>query len=384
MEYEDFIITNHYLYDISTCDYVLKNQSLHSEVKEVKKPKIIFTYLARISFVNKDIDILNREYDVVEFRFDTDQRSKIPFNYIKQFLFLLRHIWTSHYIVAFFAGYHTVLLIIFGKLFRKKVVFFLGGAEGHCFPEFGYGHQNKRLIGCLTCFSVKHADLLLPVDESIIYSHSDYYHRDKTQGLKHYCKGFNTPYTVIPLEYDATMFQAKDVERDPYGFIVVGFGIEGTSFMRKGVDLVIEAARALPDMNFTVLGVRKEEVTFDYPANVTLMPPVPYEELPYYYSRNRFYLQLSIAEGFPSAICEAMLCECVPIGSNIAAIPEIIGNCGFLLQERDPQKLVELIQETVKRTDLRALGKDARNRIRQNFGLGSRALKITHIFKTML
>lgn len=346
----------------------------------MKKDKIIFTYLTRISFVNKDIDILNKEYKVVEFKFDTEDIWKIPLNYIRQSLFLLRHIWTSRYLVAFFAGYHTVLLILFGKLFRKKVVFFLGGAEGHRFPEFGYGHQNKRLIGCLTCFSVNHADLLLPVDESIIFSHSEYYHRDKTQGLRHYCKGFNTPYTVVPLEYDATLFQAKEVERDPRGFIVVGFGIEGTSYMRKGVDLIIEAARALPDMNFTILGVRKEEVTFDYPANVTLVPPVPYEELPYYYSKHRFYLQLSIAEGFPSAICEAMLCECVPIGSNIAAIPHIIGDTGIILYHRNQEELGILLRKAIFRNNLDELGAQARSRIMTQFGLGTRRNILHRIF----
>jgi glycosyltransferase involved in cell wall biosynthesis len=54
---------------------------------------------------------------------------------------------------------------------------------------------------------------------------------------------------------------------------------------------------------------------------------------------------LSISEGFPNAICEAMLCGCIPLGSNVAAIPKIIGNEGYILKKRSVEDLEKLIQQ---------------------------------------
>ena len=66
-----------------------------------------------------------------------------------------------------------------------------------------------------------------------------------------------------------------------------------------------------------------------------LIPKITQRELINYFSMSRFYLQLSFSEGFGNALCEAMLCECVPIGSNVGAIPFIINDTGFILKKKD-------------------------------------------------
>lgn len=132
------------------------------------------------------------------------------------------------------------------------------------------------------------------------------------------------------------------------------------------IDLIFKMADRFPQCRFTVLGntpaMRYERV----PPNVSLHGFVPYEKLPAFYARHRFYLQLSIWEGFPSAPCEAMLCECVPIASTVAALPEIVGDAGFLLERKDPDRLKELIDQALG-ADLDSLGKKARKRIREKF-----------------
>jgi len=67
-------------------------------------------------------------------------------------------------------------------------------------------------------------------------------------------------------------------------------------------------------------------------------------------------------EGFPSAPCEAMLCGCVPIVSNVAALPEIAGKTGYVLSRKDLDELEELIYSAL-RADTNKAGELARARI---------------------
>src|SRR6185369_10376616 len=98
------------------------------------------------------------------------------------------------------------------------------------------------------------------------------------------------------------------------------------------------------------------------------------------YSKQQFYFQISIAEGFPSAICEAMLCNCIPIGSNVAAIPMIIGDCGFVLNKRDPEMLMALIKNALN-SDTKTLAKKSRERIIELFPQGKREAELIKLIE---
>ena len=90
------------------------------------------------------------------------------------------------------------------------------------------------------------------------------------------------------------------------------------------------------------------------------------------YSKTQFYLQLSNFEGFGVAICEAMLCECVPIVSNVNYLPTIVAETGFVLRKRSIELLEMLINKALA-ADLEQLGKEARTRIIENFSVDNRA-----------
>ena len=96
----------------------------------------------------------------------------------------------------------------------------------------------------------------------------------------------------------------------------------------------------------------------------------PYD-LNNYYNKTKFYLQLSNFEGFGVAICEAMLCECIPIVSNVNYLPEIIGNSGFILNKRNKTMLVDLIHKALS-SDTEKLSKLSRDRIKKEFHVSKR------------
>src|SRR5690606_3998537 len=137
-------------------------------------------------------------------------------------------------------------------------------------------------------------------------------------------------------------------------------------FLRKGVDLILDTARLLPEATFTLVGADDSNPWVkDKPANVVIHPVTNKQGLMDLLNKHRFYIQLSLMEGLPNALCEAMLCGCIPIGSNVAAIPFIIGETGYVLKQKNVDDLINLMRDAMM--DKQLTGAMARDRIRTNF-----------------
>lgn len=348
-------------------------------MSDIKSKKILYTYTAQRSFVRNDIAILEKHFDVTQYLFETKNKFLTPISFIWQAIYLLTIGWKYKYFISFFAGYHSLLPSIFCYLTRKNNIIFLGGTDCFKYPSFNYGNFNKYLYGKSTCWSAKLSTMLVPVSNNLIRSKSDYYAIDSTeQGIFHWCPNLRTPYFVIPLEFNHQIFFRNNSTRKENSFITVAYGIEGSSYIRKGIDKVLMLAEHFHDASFTILGCTIEDFQSKAPPNVLIVGPVPYEKLIDYYNLHQFYLQLSIAEGFPSAICEAMLCECIPIGSEVAAIPEIINDSGFIIKTRDDKLIKDIVFNALnlRPQEKVMLGRSARHQIMANFGLSTRELEL--------
>ena len=66
-----------------------------------------------------------------------------------------------------------------------------------------------------------------------------------------------------------------------------------------------------------------------------------------------------------SVVCEAMLCKCIPVGTNSNGIPTAIGDCGFILQGRTAGEAARLVKNAMDSPA--SLGDAARRRIEKNF-----------------
>lgn len=338
-----------------------------------KHTTILYTYTERRSFVESDLRMLGDVFSVTPYSFQATPKRRTPWSLVRQFFFLLFRGWGFSHFITFFAGYHSLLPVWFARLTGKKSYIILGGTDCFCYPSFRYGNFTRKAYGWFTCASTRWAHRLLPVSSNLIRSHAEYYTGDPCdQGIEVWCRGIRTPFSVVSLEFDTGVFSPRPVARIPDSFITVAFGITGTSFVRKGIDKVIDLARHLPSHPFTIIGCHPADFQVPVPGNVTLIPPVPHRELPEYYSRHTFYLQLSIAEGFPSAICEAMLCACIPVGSAVAALPEIIGDTGKLVHRRDDAAILDAVREAMAIPDKVLAGQAARQRIITRYGERSR------------
>jgi glycosyltransferase involved in cell wall biosynthesis len=315
-----------------------------------QKPKILYFYVKRSTFIGRDIEMLSERFHVEEHQFDVSKKYKLPLAFAKQKLFLFRHQTTAIATVTHIAGYASYLPTLWTKVFKLPSLVIIAGTDGAKFPAIRYGNFNRRLMGWFTRMSYRMASHLAPVDESLVDVEYTY---DPVgaprQGYRHFCPDVTTPHTVVHYGYDAEMWPLKEHVRPPVSFVTVIAGIDSQAiFLRKGVDLILEAARLVPEATFTLVGANTDNPWLQQLSpNVHLHPVTDRTGLVELLNKHRFYLQLSLMEGFPNALCEAMLCGCIPIGSNVAAIPFIIGDTGYVLGKKDPATLAHLIRQAM-------------------------------------
>ena len=313
----------------------------------------------------KDLNFLRKEFDLSEFEFKLNPKKNVPFSFVKQLLFLLKNCNKTKIYIIQFAGYNSLLPVIFSKILKKKSVIVLGGTDCVSFPSISYGNFHKKLLGLFTSLSIKNCDLLLPVDSSLIEYDYNYQKNDfPKQGYKYHCPDITTKNQVIynGFETDKWLF-SKNKEENTFVTIVAGLS-NFSKIQLKGIDLIIQLAYQFPTFKFYVVG--GENLQQGIPDNIILKPFVPNNELSNFLNSKEFYLQLSMSEGFPNALCEAMLCGCIPIVTAVGAMPKIVSEIGFVLNKKDPILLSEIVQKAtgLTKNDREQLAEKSRDRIK--------------------
>lgn len=349
------------------------------------KPRILYIYTHLTSFTRKDLYLLQEDFEVVHQDFDYKQKNiQIPWYMLRQAWFLLRQGFQAQAIVINFAGYNSLLPVLFGRILGKPVLIVVCGTEVYKLPSIGYGSFNKRLVGFFTHWSLRLAHHLAPVHRSMVdmpytYTTCDY----PRQGFRYFYPDITTPVTEINNGYEAEIFKPAEAPRIPNSFLTVAALMVPSTFYRKGIDLILEVAALRPDCTFTVVGKSDLLAPERIPGNVRVIPSVPYEELPALYASHEFYFQLSLAEGHPNALCEAMMSGCIPIGSSVASIPEVIADTGFVLPVKDAHLLAEIIDKALQ-SDKTALAAQARSRIMETYPLSLRKEKFKNLINDLI
>lgn len=334
--------------------------------------KALYFYPVYPSFVQSDGSILRSHYRVAAFYFKAHKKWLTPFYFLFQLCFLIVHIASAKVLVSHFSGYHTLLPAVFARTFRKAHIVLLNGTECHNFPEHRYGYLSKPLLFWFSWKSLQWSSLLIPASESLVDSTYTYAPAKYVkQGFKNFYANLHTPYQVIYNGVDPTIFPLEIKNRKSTSFISIASDMESPARRAiKGIDLVIALAKCTPDNTYTLIGA--SSLRNDLPANIILAGFVPYNQLHKIYNQHAFYLQLSASEGFGLALCEAMLCGCVPIVSNVGILPFIASGRGYVLQHKNVDDLVELVSSAVKEYDPDNITY-YRDHILENFTLAKRA-----------
>ncbi|WP_297335177.1 glycosyltransferase family 4 protein [Algoriphagus sp.] len=326
----------------------------------MKGKMILYTFPVHTSFIDRDLEMIRPASGIKPLEF-TQSPIKLPVYFILQFFQLLWFLPRTSQYLCFFGGYHSVLPVWFGKVFRKKCTIQAGGTDCMNMPEIGYGNFRKKWLRIATVYSFKNCSLILPVAEALLKQNYAYDPQiNPKQGLLHLIPDLRTPIQVIPNGFDTGFWRDLGKERKPLSFLSVATGTSNLARAKvKGYDLIENLAKQHGDWGFTLVG----DSTYLSPnKNVTILDKMDPSELLELYNSHQFYLQLSTSEGFPNALGEAMACGCVPIGSAVGAIPEIIGDTGAILTQKDlillESKILELLNKGIP-----SLSKKATDRI---------------------
>lgn len=314
------------------------------------KRRLVYLYPQRYAFVSKDIEGLTPTWDVLEHRFIHGPAWLLPFHLIRQFAFLLNaRRKGARQVLAHFAGYHTVLPVLLG--FQTHII--IAGSDACSFPTINYGSFRKPIMGSAMAFSLRRAVTVLPVHGSLEHftnTYSDFGPSD--QGYHGFIRDLRTPSTPIPYGFDAAMWSPVRGSRlsDTLLCVAVGAALGNNVHFRKGVDLIIDAARQRPLFRFTVVGLSEPATYRDLPSNVKLLGAVDRPTLQALYAAHSIYLQPSVMEGFPNALCEAMLCGCIPVVSNVTSMPHITGGMGAIIHRRNLKEFINAIDQVILAT----------------------------------
>jgi len=306
---------------------------------------VLYIKTSNAPYVLKDIKIIQSKYPVLVFEFKQNNNLlNFIFYCLYLIIFFIKNVKKIKVVLATFIDYYSPLVILLAMVFRKKTCFTLGGYECVSIPEFNYGAFSSKSKSFFVKLVLKNANFLLPVHESLIYNKNFYFDsKGRDNGFIYHIKNTKAQIITIYNAYDNIMIGNLKKEKN----LVVCTAVCNTpsTFYVKGLDTLITASKSLLDYNFTIIGIDKKLHSwiikrYFYCDNVKILPKITQDEVFEYYKKASIYIQPSISEGMPNALCEAMLFNCFPMGSDITSIPFIIGDTGLILKKKSPEVII--------------------------------------------
>ncbi len=343
--------------------------------------KIVYFKIRESAFILRDQEILERHFQTRSYLIDTRSQTSYFVALLRLLCFLLfsGRRYDAYFIR--FADWHTALLAFFKKLYRKKLFIVVGGYDVAAIERFNYGAHRNRLQSRFIRYSLNHATCLLPNSESMIYYENRLVQEGVVYGgIRYFAPRTRSQIRVVPNGFDSQLFhRLPGIEKRNLAITVAVVEREKNYFM-KGIDRFILTARELPSFEFLIVGISGElleQMETDLPANLGILGVTGTGELIRLYSEATVFCLFSLSEGMPNTLCEAMLCECIPVGTEVTSIPEIIGETGFVVHTGDQKEYTEKVRLAFNAG--RQMGLAARQRIATSYDMGLRESKLVSI-----
>lgn len=312
-------------------------------------PRILFSSTLFTPFIEEDELILTRHYRV----------EKLIASGARALLALPAAVRRADVTFSWFGSVYAGYTVLLARLMGKKTAVVVAGVDASKDPEINYGIFLNPWKAPIVRYAYRHADKVLVVDPFL---------QKEVIRLAEY-DGANI--VNIPFGFDDTRWH-PGTAKEPLVLTVAACHDEDR-MRKKGLDKLFEAARALPDVQFCIIGIHERLIPVvapRVPSNVKLIAYVPRDGLLPYLQKAKVYCQPSFTEGLPNALCEAMLCACIPVGTIAGGIPTAIGDAGYLVRFGDVPALVRALRRALDAPAVE--GDRARARISETFTLSRR------------
>lgn len=348
------------------------------------KKRLLYVTPSFQSFVKADLQILEKHFQVRANHYPWKNKQYAPIYFFLQFFAMIPSTIWADLIVVNFGGYWAYWPTFFAKIFGKKSVVIVHGTDTAAIPEINYGSLRIPILKKICGVAYSKTDLILPVSDSLIETALTFDPKIKShsQGIKTLYPDLNPEYKVIYNGLDEDFwFISPEIQKEENSFLTV---MSPSQFILKGGDLIVQLAKEFPESKFYFAGIGSDDLEIETLDNVKFLGRLSPETLRDIYQKAQFYFQLSSFEGFGCALAEAMLCGCIPIGSNTNHIPKIIGASGFILQKKDLTLATDLVRKALKAENKDVLAGKAREQIMQNFTLKQREKELVSTLNTLL
>lgn len=329
------------------------------------RPEILFLTSSLSSFADGDLRMLRKTYPVREVVTGGGPAGSLM-QRLSLGLEILSGVLRTDMAFSWFAHNHAYLAVMAAGLLGKKSLVVVGGYEVANEPEIGYGALLDPGMAKKIRYIIENADCILAVSE---------FSRREILAVAG-PRRIETVYNGI----DTSVFSPGGRKEN----IVLTVCFVSTENIRlKGLDTFIDAARHLPEVRFVLLGRALDDALETLkrgaPDNVEFVGAVGQGELIEWYRRAKVYCQISYRESFGVALAEAMSCECVPVVTDRGALPEVVGDLGFVIPYADTRATVDAISRAL----ISDAGPAARKRVCDTFSVEQREQELRRIIATL-
>lgn len=348
--------------------------------------EIIYFKTSNSSFVLIDKQILEKEFDVFTYHIDNKNGLHYAFALVRLFIFLLFKGWKPKLYFIRFADWHAALLALFSKIYHKKLLIVVGGFDAFHLPEYAYGVYHQKFRGWCARYALRNASIILPNSPCLIEYTNSYASENPIKGgIRYFEPRIKGRIEVIYNGFDTTYWKNSPEVYKENTVITIALVDHLRAFYMKGVDSFIALAAHMPETQFKIIGLSDSFISNNHisiPSNIEVISKLPHETLLLHYQKAKVFCLFSLSEGMSNVLCEAMLCECIPVGSNVTFIPEIIGNTGYIVEKRNLEEMKLKVEKALQSSP--ELGKMAKQRIIEKFSLDNRSVALTRIIKEAL
>ena len=302
--------------------------------------RILFVHNSKASFVVIDREILAERHRVQDW-YQPGRVANLPA--------LIPAVARADLVFGWFASWHTFWPITLAWLFRKPSVQIVGGFDTANMPEIKLGYQRGGLRKWASRWIMQRASRLVTNSH---YSRGEIERNAKIPAAR---------VTVVHHGVPDTWGRLPEGRRERMA-LTVAFILRST-LEQKGLRPFVDAAALAPDVRFVLVGRWHDDAIEVLRAraekNVTFTGWLADAERNDYYRRASVYVQASRHEGFGLALAEAMLAGCIPVVTDVTAMPEVVGDVGVRIAAPRPEEIAEGVREALTR------GRDARVRVRE-------------------